>query len=90
MLPLSKRVAWLCVVLTLWSALAFAVHHHADGEDSAHCPICVAALTASPAQPALAPRVTMLAVSTVETAPDIAAKQRVAAFALTVRPPPVR
>jgi hypothetical protein len=48
----------------------------------------VAALSASPAAPALPTRTVFLAVSTVKTEPVAAAKQRLVAFALTVRPPP--
>ena len=88
MRPTSKRIAWLCLWLMLWSALAFAVHHHSDGEDSAKCPVCVAALSTAPTAPALPARTIFHAVSTVRTEPVAAAKQRLIAFALTVRPPP--
>jgi hypothetical protein len=88
MRPISKRIAWLCLLLMLWSAIAFAAHHHADGDESAKCSVCVAALSASPTAPALPSRTIFLAVSTVRTEPVVAAKQRLVAFALTVRPPP--
>jgi hypothetical protein len=84
----SKRIAWLCLWLMLWSAIAFAAHHHSDGDESAKCSICVAALSAAPTAPTPSPQVTLLAVSTVKTEPVVAAKQRLVAFALTVRPPP--
>jgi hypothetical protein len=88
MRPISKRIAWLCLLLMLWSAIAFAAHHHSDGAESAKCSVCVAALSASPTAPALPSRTIFLAVSTVRTEPVVAAKQRLIAFALTVRPPP--
>jgi hypothetical protein len=88
MRPISKRIAWLCLLLMLWSAIAFAAHHHSDGDESATCSICIAALSASPTAPTLPPQTTWLAVSTVRTEPVVAAKQRLATFALTVRPPP--
>jgi len=88
MRPISKRIAWVCLWLMLWSAIAFAAHHHSDGDESAKCSVCVAALSASPAAPALPLRTIFLAVSTVRTEPVAAAKQRLIAFALTVRPPP--
>ena len=92
MLPVCKRVAGLCLVLILWSAVAFAVHHHADGDESAQCSaqcsVCLAALTAAPAQLAIPPQTTLLAVASVETPSESAAKQRLATFALAVRPPP--
>jgi hypothetical protein len=88
MRPISKRIAWLCLWLMLWSAIAFAVHQHSDGDESAKCSVCVAALSAAPTAPAIMPRAALLAVSTVRTEPVVAAKQRLIAFALTVRPPP--
>jgi hypothetical protein len=90
MQPISKRIAVLCLLLMLWSAMAFAVHHHSDGDESAQCSVCVAALSAAPSAPALPSRTIFLAVSTVRTEPMAAAKQRFIAFALTVRPPPER
>ena len=67
MRPISKRIAWLCLLLMLWSAIAFAAHHHSDGDESAKCSVCVAALSASPTAPALPTRTIFLAVSTVRT-----------------------
>jgi hypothetical protein len=88
MRPMSKRIAWLCLLLMLWSAIAFAAHHHSDGDESAKCSVCVAALSAAPTAPALPLCTVFLAVSRVRTEPVAAAKQRLIAFALTVRPPP--
>jgi hypothetical protein len=88
MRPISKRIAWLCLLLMLWSAMAFAAHHHSDGDESAKCSVCIAALSASPTAPMILPQTTLLAVSIVRTEPVAAAKQRLIAFALTVRPPP--
>lgn len=88
MRPASKRIACLCVLLIVWSAIAFVAHHHEDGAESAKCSVCVAALSAAPTAPAVLPHTTTLAVATMRTAPAVAAKQRLIAFALTVRPPP--
>jgi hypothetical protein len=88
MRPISKPIAWLCLLLMLWSAAAFVAHHHSDGEESAKCTVCVAAHSASPTTPTLSLQTTWLAVSTVTTEPVVTAKQRLVAFALTVRPPP--
>jgi hypothetical protein len=84
----SRPIAWLCVLLTLWSAAAFVAHHHEDEAESARCSVCVAAHTASPAPEIVLPRITFVAVSPVITAPVAAAKQRLVVFALAVRPPP--
>ena len=88
MRSISKKVAWLCLLLTLSSAIAFAAHHHSDANESARCTVCVAAHSASPAGPTLSPRVTFVAVSTLRGEPVVSAKQRLIAFALSVRPPP--
>jgi hypothetical protein len=88
MRPISKRIAVLCLMLMLWSAIAFAVHHHSDGDESARCSVCIAALSSAPTVPALPTPAIFLAVAAVRTEPVAAAKQRLIAFALTVRPPP--
>ncbi|MGA7319874.1 MAG: hypothetical protein WBW98_05145, partial [Candidatus Sulfotelmatobacter sp.] len=31
---ISKRIAWLSLLLTLWSAVAFAVHRHSSQDES--------------------------------------------------------
>jgi hypothetical protein len=83
-----KPVAYLCLLLILGSAIAFAAHHHSDGTEPATCTVCVAAHSASPATPILSLQATFLAVSRVRPVAVVAAKQRLIAFALTVRPPP--
>jgi len=84
---LTKWIACLCLLLTVWSAGAFVAHHHSDSNDSA-CAVCVAALSSSPTATALPPVDTLAVVSTFKAEPVSAAKQRLIAFALTVRPPP--
>lgn len=83
-----KPVACLCLLLTLWSAVAFVAHHHTDGNESAKCTVCVAALSASPTATSLPVQATLSVVSTFQAEPVATAKQRLLAFALTVRPPP--
>jgi hypothetical protein len=83
-----KPVAFLCLLLILGSAIAYAAHHHSDGTEPATCTVCVAAHSASPIAPTLAPQATFLAVSRVRPVAVAAAKQRLIGFALTVRPPP--
>jgi len=85
---ISKPMAWLCLLLILGSAVAFVAHHHSDGTESATCTVCVAAHSTSPALPTLSLDATFLAVCTVLAAQVVAAKQRLIAFALSVRPPP--
>lgn len=85
----SKRIACLCLLLIFWSAIALIAHHHSDANESVRCTVCVAAHSASPTPPAILPRATFVAVSTFQPEPVVSAKQRLIAFALYVRPPPV-
>ena len=88
MQSISKRIAWLSLLLTLWSALAFAVHHHSSQDESATCQVCVAAHSASPTAASPAPKPVFFA-SRCLPPKAIAAKQYLIAFALYIRPPPV-
>lgn len=87
MRSISKRIAMLCLLLTLWSAVAFAVHQHSSAAEAAKCTICIAAHSASPKVTTTLPKVLFVSASTFLPEP-ISAKQRVIAFALWVRPPP--
>jgi hypothetical protein len=83
----SKKIALLALLLTLWSAFAFAAHHHSSQEESASCQVCVAAHSASPAIAALPPKPIFRSVAAYR--PRAAtAKQRLETFASYVRPPP--
>jgi hypothetical protein len=88
MRSISKRIAWLGLLLTLWSALAFAIHHHSNADESASCQVCIAAHSSTPvvASPTPKPVFRRAVAFQLQTA---AAKQRLIAFALSVRPPPV-
>jgi len=88
MRSISKRVAWLSLLLTLWSALAFAMHHHKDADESASCQVCMAAHSTTPvvASPTPKPVFRRSVVFQLQTA---VSKQRLTAFTLYVRPPPV-
>jgi len=88
MRSISKKIACLCLLLMLSSAIAFAAHYHSDANESARCSVCAAAHSASPTGPTLSPRVTFVAVSTFRAEQILSAKQRLIAFALSVRPPP--
>ena len=87
MQSISKRIAWLSLLLTLWSALAFAVHHHSSQDESATCQVCVAAHSASPTSASLTPKPVFRRVVRHRPKPA-ASKQLLVAFALYVRPPP--
>jgi len=85
----SKRIAWLCLLLTLLSVYAFAVHHHSGSDDPATCTVCVAAHSASPVASSALPQSVLVPIQVVQAAEPVDdAQQRLIAFALTVRPPP--
>jgi hypothetical protein len=87
MQSISKRIAWLSLLLTLWSALAFAVHHHSSQDESATCQVCVAAHSASPTSASPTPKPIFRRIVRYRPKPT-AVKQWLVAFALYVRPPP--
>jgi hypothetical protein len=87
MQSISKRIAWLSLLLTLWSALAFAVHQHSSQDESANCRGCVAAHSSSPVHASPTPKPIFRRVVRHRPKPA-AAKQYLVAFALYVRPPP--
>ena len=87
MRSISKSIALLCLMLTFWSALAFAAHHHSNATESAKCTVCVAAHSASPKTNSTPRPERFVVVSTFRAEP-VSAKQRFVAFALSVRPPP--
>src|ERR1700722_9936626 len=84
---ISKRVACLLLLLTFWSAIAAVVHQHANSVEAAKCSVCIAAHSASPKSQSKLTLTTFLVVSTVQPQ-TVAAKHRLIAFALCVRPPP--
>ena len=88
MQSISKRIAWLSLLLTLWSALAFAVHHHSSQDESATCQVCIAAHSASPTNASPAPKPVFRRVLAFRPQPTDT-KQQLIAFALYIRPPPV-
>lgn len=82
-----KFAAAICLVLTLWSALAVVAHHHPKGTDSAKCTVCVVAHSASPNVGVNVTKTTFTSISAFRADPA-SPKQRFVAFALSVRPPP--
>jgi hypothetical protein len=74
-------------MLTFLSAFEFAAHHHANAAESAKCTVCIAAHSAAPKPTASLLKATFSAVSTLRVEP-LCSKQRLVAFALSVRPPP--
>jgi hypothetical protein len=82
-----KYVAVMSLLLTFWSAVAFAAHHHSNGTESAKCTVCVAAHSAAPKATTNLLKATFTPIFTFRADPVFATHQFVA-FALSVRPPP--
>jgi hypothetical protein len=83
----SKRIALLCLLLTLCSAVAMVTHHHSSANDAAKCTVGVAAHSASPQATSVLANQKFVRASLSRSEP-VSAKQRLVAFALSVRPPP--
>lgn len=84
----SKRVASLCLLLTLWSAVALVLHHHSSADESSSCQVCVSTHSTAPTSLAAAPKPVFYKIFIVQKQPR-SAHQRLIGFALCVRPPPV-
>jgi len=82
-----KSLAVMCLLLTFWSAIAFAAHHHSSGTEAVRCTVCVAAHSAAPRATASLLKAKFIPISTFLREPVFAAQSFVA-FALSVRPPP--
>jgi hypothetical protein len=84
----SKRIAWVCLLLTFWSAIGFIAHHHSSAAEAAKCTVCVAAHSASPKTTSTLQKTAFVRESAFEPQPVSTPRQRLIAFALSVRPPP--
>jgi len=83
----AKRIAALCLLLTLWSGIALITHQHSSKTESARCTVCVTAHSASPKSSSVVHAATFFRVSAIRIETH-SAKQRTLAFSLNVRPPP--
>src|ERR1700730_15358970 len=81
----SKRIALLCLLLTLCSAVAMVTHHHSSANDAAKCTVCVAAHSASPQATSVLPNQKFVRASLSRSEP-VSAQQCLVGFALSVRP----
>jgi len=71
----------------LCSAVAMVTHHHSSANDAAKCTVCVAAHSAAPQAASVLPNQAYVRAALPQSEP-VSAKQRLVAFALSVRPPP--
>lgn len=87
MRSISKKVAVVCLLLTVWSAVALAAHHHSSATDETRCSVCVTSHSAAPKAVAPLPQAAFVAVSA-PVQDTISSHQRLICSALSVRPPP--
>ena len=87
MRSIVKYLAVMCLLLTFWSAIAFAAHHHTNGTEAGKCTVCVAAHSAVPKATASLLKAKLTPISTFLPEP-VFTPQSFVAFALNVRPPP--
>jgi hypothetical protein len=87
MRSVTKLAACLCLLLTLWSAVGVAVHHHSNDAESLTCPVCAVARTRAVTTIVSGPKPVYLCLSTVPLE-SIPSTYRLVVFALSVRPPP--
>ena len=88
MRPVTKRVAWLCLLLTLLLAISFAAHRHLNSSDEAQCTVCIVAHSTSPVLGYHLPAVVLVLVLLLVQIETASTRQRLVPFALSVRPPP--
>jgi hypothetical protein len=85
--PFAKWIAWLCLLLTVCSAVELVAHHHSNQVEASACQICVAAHSTQPTSISLAATPVFRTILVLQLRPASAAKS-VVSFGLHVRPPP--
>ena len=83
----SRWLAWLCLSLMLWTAVAETTHNHPNKAEAAACSICVVAHSASPAVSSHQARPVFAAVGLLQEE-EVIAKARLSVFELGIRGPP--
>ena len=84
---MTRWLAWLCLSLMLWTAVAESTHNHPNKTESSSCTICVAAHSSAPAASCnhAAPVFTAIGLLQEE---EVIAKARLSVFDLGIRGPP--
>lgn len=84
---ITRWLACLCLLLTLWSAATVATHAHASATDALKCTVCMTAHSAGPVPVCYRAVPTLVAVLTI-VPPQGRIASCLLAFALYTRPPP--
>jgi len=82
-----RWVAWLCLSLMLWTAVAESTHNHPNKTESSSCSICVVAHSAAPTASSNPARPVFAAIGLLQEE-EVIAKARLSVFGLGIRGPP--
>lgn len=82
-----RWLAWLCLSLMLWTAIAESTHNHANQTEAASCTICVAAHSSAPATSFHQDRPIFDTVGLLSEE-EVIAKAQLGIFELGIRGPP--
>lgn len=82
-----RWLAWLCLSLMLWAAVAESTHNHTNQTEAASCPICVVAHSTVPVSTThqLKPVFTMIGLLPEK---EFTAMAQLGVFELAIRGPP--
>ena len=83
----SRCLAWLCLSLMLWTAVAESTHNHPNKTDSASCSICIVAHSTAPTAIAQQGRPEFAAIGLLQDK-KVIAKPRLSIADLGIRGPP--
>jgi len=82
-----RWLAWLCLSLMLWTAVAESTHNHPNNAEAASCSICVVAHATTPTASSTHARPVFSAVGLLQEE-EVIAKARLSVFDLGIRGPP--
>jgi len=82
-----RWLAWLCLSLMLWTAVAESTHNHPNNTESASCSICVVAHSTTPAASSHQGQPVFATIGLLQEE-EVVAKARISVFELGIRGPP--
>jgi hypothetical protein len=83
----GRWLAWLCLSLVLWTAVAESTHNHPNKTESTSCSICVVAHSTAPTASASQARPVFAAIGLLQVE-EVIAQARLSVFELGIRGPP--
>lgn len=82
-----RWLAWICLSLMLWTAVAESTHNHANKTESAACSICAIAHGTTPAASTYQARPVFATIGLLQEE-EISANARLSVFDVGIRGPP--